>query len=93
MAKVLTPISIDSPVLFSLAKEKGFIRVKGFLQLNSSLTKIQTYIIEMKKLIRNFSTQNKSLFKRQLKQELLTYEVYTTHIANEKQKQRTNLEN
>ena len=93
MAKVLTPISIDSPVLFSLAKEKGFIRVKGFLQLNSSLTKIQTYIIEMKKLIRNFSTQNKSLFKRQLKQELLTYAVYTTHIANEKQKQRTNLEN
>ena len=59
MTKILTPISTDhSPVLFSLSKEKTAIRGKGFWKFNSSLTKDQNYIIEIKKLIRNFSNEN-----------------------------------
>ena len=55
MTEILTPFSADnSPVLFSLSKEKRIFIVKGFLKFNSSLTKDQNYIIEIKKLIRNF---------------------------------------
>ena len=63
MAKILTPISTDFSVLFSLAKAKGFFRGKGFLQF-TSLTKLEIYIFEIKKLICNFSTQNKSFFNK-----------------------------
>ena len=100
MTKILTPISTDhSPVLFSLSKEKTAIRGKGFWKFNSSLTKDQNYITEIKKLIRNFSNENESLFNHQLKWELLKYEVrkftikYTKHVAKEKRQLRTNLEN
>ena len=63
--EILTPISTDnSPVLFSLSK--------GY---DSSLTKDQHYISEMKILIRSFCTTNESLSNRQLKWELLKYEV------------------
>ena len=49
MTEILTPISADnSPVLFSLSKEKRIFIVKGFLKFNSSLTKHQNYIIEIK---------------------------------------------
>ena len=49
MTEILTPISADnSPVLFSLSKEKRIFIVKGFLKFNSSLTKDQNYIIEIK---------------------------------------------
>ena len=87
-----------SPVLFSLGKEKTKIRGKGFWKFNSSLIKDQNYITEIKKLIRNFSNENESLFNCQLKWELLKYEVrkftikYTKHVAKEKRQQRTNLE-
>ena len=63
------------------------------------LTKDQNYIIEIKKLIPNFSKKNESPFKRQLKWEFLKYEVrkftikYTKHSAKEKRQQRINLEN
>ena len=39
------------------------------------LTKDQTYITEIKKLIRNLCTTNESLYNGQLKLELLKYEV------------------
>ena len=100
MMNILTPISTDhSPVFFSLSKQKITIRGKGFWKFNSSLTKDQNYIIEIIKLIRNFSNKNELLFNRQLKQELLKYEVrkftikHTKHVAKEKRQQRTNLEN
>ena len=49
MTEILTPISADhSPVLFSLSKEKGCLRGKGFWKFNSSLTEYQDYIIETK---------------------------------------------
>ena len=52
MTKILAPISTDrSPVLFSLSKEKTAIRGKGFWKFNSSLTKDQNYITEVRKLI------------------------------------------
>ena len=99
MTEILTPISTDhSPVLFSLSKEKTAIRGKGFWKFISSLTKDQNYITEIKRLIRNFSNENESLFNRQLKWELLKYEVrkstikYTKHFAKEKRQQRKNLE-
>ena len=51
-----TPISPDySPILFSLSKEKGTIRDKGFCKFNSSLMKDKKYIAEFQKLIHNFS--------------------------------------
>ena len=76
MTEILTPISADhSPVLFSLSKEKTTLRSKGFWKFNSSLIKDQNYISEIKKLIRNFSNENESLFNRQLNLELLKYEV------------------
>ena len=100
MTEILTPISTDhSPLLFSLSKEKNTITGKGFWKFNSSLTKDQNYIIEIKKLIRNFSNKNESPFNRQLKWELLKYEVrkftikYTKNLAKEKRQQITNLEN
>ena len=53
---ILTPISTDySPVLFSLSKEKGNIRSKGFSKFNSPLFKNQNYINQIKDLIRNFN--------------------------------------
>ena len=98
MTEILTPISTDhSPVLFSLSKEKGCLRGKGIWKFNSSLTKDQDYIIEIKKMIRSFCTANKSLSNRQLKWILLKYEVrkftvnYTKQIAKEKRQQRRNL--
>ena len=67
MTEILTPISADhSSVLFSLSKEKARIRGKGFWKFNNSLTKDQNYIIGIKKLIRNFSNENESLFNSQL---------------------------
>ena len=40
MTEILTPISTDnSPVLFSLSKEKTTIRGKGFWKFNNFLTK------------------------------------------------------
>ena len=100
MTEILTPVSTDHlPVLFSLSKEKTTIRAKGFWEFNSSLTKDQNYITEIKKLIRNFSNENESLFNHQLKWKLVKYEVrkftikYKKHVAKEKRQQRTNLEN
>ena len=99
MTEILTLISTShSPVLFCLSKEKNTIRVKGFWKFNSSLTKDQNYIIEIKKLILNFSSKNESLFNCQLKWELLKYVVrkftikYTKNVAKEKKQQRTNFE-
>ena len=100
MTDILTPISTDhSPVLFSLSKEKITIRGTGLWKFNSSLTKDQNYKTEIKKLIRNFSNENEFLLNRQLKWELLKYEVrkftikYTKHVAKEKRQLRTNVEN
>ena len=74
--EILTPISTDhSPVLFSLSKGNDCLRGKGFWKFNSSLTKDQNYITEIKKLIRSFCTTNESLYNHQLKWELLKYEV------------------
>ena len=74
----------------SLWKGNDCLRGKGFWKFNSSLTKDQNYIC----------TTNESLNNRQLKWELLKYEVrkftinYTKQIAKEKKRQqRTNLEN
>ena len=99
-AEILTTISTDHfPVIFSLSKGNDCLRGKGFWKFNSSLTKDQNYITEIKKLIRSFCTMNESLYNRQLKWELLKYEVrkftinYTKRIAKEKRQQRTNLEN
>ena len=62
MTEIMPPISTDhSPVLFSLSKEKTAIRDKRLWKFNSSITKDQNYIIEIKKLIRNFSNENESL--------------------------------
>ena len=100
MSDILTPISTHhSPVLFSLSKEKITIRGTGHWKFNSSLTKDQKYKTEIKKLIRNFSNENEFISNRQLKWELLKYEVrkftikYTKHVAKEKRQLRTNLEN
>ena len=76
MTEILTPTSTDhSPIIFSLSKEKGCLRGKGFWEFNSSLTKGQNYIIKIEKLIRSFCTGNTSLFNSQLQWELLKYEV------------------
>ena len=98
--EILTPISNDhSPVLLYLSKGKECLRSKGFWKSNSSLTKDQNYIIEMKKLIGSFCTTSKSLLNRHLKWEILKYEVrkftrnFTKHIAKEKRQQLTSLEN
>ena len=87
-AEILTTISTDHfPVIFSLSKGNDCLRGKGFWKFNSSLTKDQNYITEIKKLIRSFCTMNESLYNRQLKWELLKYEVqkftinYTKQIA------------
>ena len=46
---MLTPISTGhSPVLFSLSKGKDCIKGKGFWKFNSSLTKDQNYVTEIK---------------------------------------------
>ena len=77
--EILISISVDySPVLFSLLKGKGCLRGKGFRKFNSSLTKDQNYITEIKKLIRSFSATNESLNQRQLKLEHLKYEAEQT---------------
>ena len=91
----MTPISTDhSPVLFSLSKEKTTPWGKRFCKCNNSLTKDQNYIIEIKKLIRNFSNKNESLFNCQLKWDFLKFAIKCRkHVAKEKPQQRTNLEN
>ena len=61
MVDILAPILTDYfPVFFSLSKKKGDIRGKGFgfWKFNSSLTKEQNYINEIKNLICNFSKNN-----------------------------------
>ena len=99
MADILTPISTNHcPILFSLSKENFTIRGTALWKFNSSLTKDQNYT-EIKKLICNFYNENEFLSNRQLKWELLKYEVrkftikYTKHVAKEKRQLRTNLEN
>ena len=68
-------------------------------KFDSSLTRDQNYVTKIKKLICSFRTTNESLYNRQLKWELLNYEVrnfttnYMKQIAKEKRHQRTNLEN
>ena len=68
-------------------------------KFDSSLTRDQNYVTEIKKLICSFRTTNESLYNLQLKWELLNYEVrnfttnYMKQIAKEKRHQRTNLEN
>ena len=53
--EILTPISTDhSSVIFSLSKGNDCLRGKGFWKLNSSLTKYQNYITEVKILLRSF---------------------------------------
>ena len=59
--------------------------VKGFFKFNSSLTKDQTYVTEIKKLICSFCTINECLYNRQLKWELLKYEVRKFAINYKKQ--------
>ena len=97
---MLASISTDhSPVSFPRSKEKGTIIGKRFWKFNSSLAKYQNYIIEIKKLTRNFCTKNLFLFNRQLIWETLKWEVtkftiqYIKHVAKEKRQQRTNLGN
>ena len=81
-------------VLFSLLKGKTAIRGKGFRKFNSSLTKNQNYITEIKKLICNVSNKNQPLFNRQLKWELLKYEVrkftikYIKHVKDKWQQKK-----
>ena len=91
MTDILTPISTNhSPVLFSLSKEKITVRGTGLWKFDSSLINDQNYKTEIEKLIRNISNENKFLLNRQLKWELLKYEVgkftikYTKHVAKEK---------
>ena len=61
MTEIMTPFLTDhSLVLFSLSKEKTTIRDKGLWKFNSSLTKDQNYITEIKNLMRNFSNENES---------------------------------
>ena len=73
---MLTPISTDhSPVIFSLSNGNDCLKDKGFWKFNSSLSKDQNYITEIKKIIRSFCTTNESLYNHQLKWELLKCEV------------------
>ena len=68
--------SDPSPVIFSLSKGNNCLIGKGFWKFNSSFTKEQNYITEIKKLICSFCTTNESLYNRQLKWELWKYEVW-----------------
>ena len=93
------PSVADQPsVLFCLSNEKSAIRGNGFWKFNSSLSKDQNYITEIKKMICNFCSENESLFNCQLKWDFLRYEVikftirYMKHVAKEKRQQRINLE-
>ena len=82
MTEILAPFpSGYSPVLSFLSKAKGVITGKEFWKNNGSLTKDQSYIIEIKKLIRNFCIRNEFFFNRQLKWELLKWEllIYETN--------------
>ena len=96
---ILTPISTDHySVLFSYSKEEGNIRDKGFWKFNSSLTKDQNYINEIKDLICNFNTSNDCDFSQQLKWEFLKYEIhkFTIHyrkgLAKERKEKTKKLE-
>ena len=98
--EILTPISTGHcPGIFSFSEGNDYLGGKEFRKFNSSLTKDQNYITEIKKLIRSFFTTNESLYNCRLKWELLKYEVgkfsinYTKQVVKENQKQRTNLEN
>ena len=95
MTETLTPISTDhSPLIFSVSKENGCLKGKRFWKFNSYLIKDQNYITEIKKLLRSFCTTNESLYNRQLKWELLKYEVrkftfnYTKQVAEEKRSEK-----
>ena len=85
-------------MLFSLSKEKGNIRSKGFWKFSSSLIKNQNYINEIKYLIRNFNTKNDCDFSRQLQSGFLKYEIrkftihYTKGLAKERKRKISNLE-
>ena len=93
MTEILTPVSTDhSPVLFSFSKEKFTITDKGIWNFNSSFTKDQNYIIEIKKVIHNFSNENESLLNCQLKWEFLKYEVKKLSTRNMLQKKNGNRE-
>ena len=82
--EILTPISTDHfPVFFSLSKEKKCVRGIEFLKFNSSLTKDQNYITEIKKLILSFCTTNESLFNPKYKVQKFIIN-YTKQIAKEK---------
>ena len=95
MAQILTQqISL---LYSSLFQQKNTVsEVKDFGNLIAPLTKDQSYILEIEKLIRSCCTANKSLSSRQLKWELLKHEAQkftftdTKHIAKEKSHQRTN---
>ena len=96
---ILTAISTDySPVLFSVSKEKGNIRRKGFWKFNSSLIKDQNYINEIKDLIRNFNTKNDCDFSRQLKWGFLQQKIrkftihYTKGLVKERKQKISNSE-
>ena len=85
-------------MLFSLSKKKRNIRGKGFWKFNSSLTKDQNYINEIKNLIRNFSTKDDCEFSRQLRLEFLKYGIrkltihYRKVLAKVRQRKITHLE-
>ena len=90
MTDILAPILTDhSPVLFSLSKEKITIIGAEIWRFNSSLTKDQNYKTEIKKLIRNFSSENEFLSNHQLQWEFLKHGVrkftikYAKHVAKE----------
>ena len=96
----MTPIlTYHFPAVFSLSKEKGCLRGQKIWKFNSTLTKDQCYINEIKNMIRSFCNANKCLSNRQLKLELLNHEVrkvtiyYTKQIAEENRQQKTNLQN
>ena len=68
------------------------MKFRTFLIFLSKIFK--NYIIEIKKLIRNFCTKNQSLFNRQLKWKLLKYEVteFTIRYKNKPLKENGNRE-
>ena len=92
--QILTPISTDySHVLLSLSEGKDFLIGKGFWKFDNSLSKDQNYITKIKKLIRGFCATNESLFRSQLRLELLKYEVRKFTINYMKQIAKKNSNN
>ena len=85
MTKILSPIlpnhspalsslssSLFTPILPDHSFALFYLRGKEF---DSFLTKVQNYKIEIKKLMRSFSTASMSLLNHKLKWELLKYEL------------------